>query len=130
MNMKENNLMTDEELEKKMQSRPGETVTKEYMESRIKDVSYHRLPASTVTICSIELDNGFSVRGESACVDPTNFDEEMGRKIAYDKTFPKLWDMFGFLLSEKRYFRSKVDPMGRNDGGIDDADEDEEERTS
>jgi hypothetical protein len=41
----------------------------------------------TVTVCSIKLDNGYSVRGESACVNPENYNREIGEKIAYDNAF-------------------------------------------
>lgn len=98
-------MMTNTELDKAIESLPGERVTKEYMESRIKAVEFHVLPKSTVTVCNITLDNGFSVRGESACVDPANFNKEIGEKIAHDNAFDKLWPHFGFLLAEARYLR-------------------------
>lgn len=34
-----------------------------------------------LTFCTIVLENGFTVTGESACVSPENFDAEMGRKL-------------------------------------------------
>ena len=45
--------------------------------------------------------NGFGVRGESACVDPRNFDEAIGRSIAYENAFDKLWQLEGYLLAER-----------------------------
>jgi hypothetical protein len=77
-------------------------VTPGYIQSRIRETTFSRLDA-TVTLCSIRLDNGFSVRGESACVDPANYNREIGEKIAYDNAFQKLWPLFGFLLAEKRF---------------------------
>lgn len=81
------------------------TVTAEYMQKRIKSVDYLRIPDSTVTICHIVLSNGFSVRGESACVNPDNFEESVGRKIAYDNAFDKIWQLEGYLLAEQIYSR-------------------------
>lgn len=78
------------------------SVEKSYIEARISDVSYHRIPGTTATICNIEMVNGFSVRGESACVDPKNFDEALGRKIAYENAFQNLWQLEGYLLAEER----------------------------
>ena len=77
------------------------SIDTQYIQSRIKDVTYHRIPGTTATICNIEMANGFSVRGESACVDPKNFDEAIGRKIAYDNAFDKLWPLEGYLLAER-----------------------------
>ena len=78
-------------------------VTKEHIESRIVDTSYMVLPDTTVTICNLTLENGFSVRGESACVDPRNFNMQIGREIAYRDAFEKLWQLEGYLLAERRW---------------------------
>lgn len=86
-----------------MSAQPIERVTVEAMQDRIASIDYTVLAGSTVTICSITLDNGYSVRGESACVDPRAFDEALGRLLAYEDAFRKLWPLFGFLLAEKRF---------------------------
>jgi hypothetical protein len=95
--------MNDAQLEQAIASRPHDKVTKEGMEKRIKGADYMVLPNSTVTICNIMLENGFSVRGESACVDPRNFDMEIGKQIAYRDAFSKLWQLEGYLLAERRF---------------------------
>src|SRR5690606_2187974 len=41
-------------------------------------------------------------RGESARVDPANFDAQIGQALAYDDAFRKLWPLFGFALTERR----------------------------
>ena len=84
---------------------PGERVTPDYIKSRIAEIEFNRWPGTMVTLCNITLDNGYSVRGESACVDPTNFDREIGETIAYEDAFKKLWPLFGFLLAEARHRR-------------------------
>lgn len=94
--------MNDQQLEQAIAAQPHEKVTKESIEQRIKSVDYLVLPGTTVTICSITMLNGFSVRGESACVDPRNFNEEIGREIAYRNAFDKLWAFEGYLLAESR----------------------------
>jgi hypothetical protein len=92
------------DLDAAIASKPGEKMTKALIESRIRDVAYLRLN-DTVTLCSITLDNGYSVRGESACVDPANYDQEIGEGLAHSNAFAKLWPLFGFLLAEERYWR-------------------------
>ena len=99
-------MISNEELAKAIESMPGEKVTPDYMKSRIKSIEFSTLPKSTVTLCNITLDNGYSVRGESACVDPANFNREIGEKIAHDNAFNKLWPLFGFLLAEVRFKRA------------------------
>ena len=78
-------------------------VTEEGIKAKISKVEYFQLPDSTVTICSITLNNGFSVRGESACVDPTIFDKDLGEKFAYKDAFDKIWQIEGYLLAEQLY---------------------------
>jgi hypothetical protein len=76
-------------------------VTKQPIEGRIASVDYHRIGA-TVPLCNVTLANGYSVRGESACVDLANFNEETGNRIAYDQAFRQLWPLFGCLLAKQR----------------------------
>ena len=93
-------MLDNAQLDTALNGSPAPRVTKEYMESRITDKTFTRF-SGTVTICEIMLDNGYSVRGESACVNPDNYNQEIGERIAYDKAFNKLWPLFGFLLAEK-----------------------------
>ncbi len=94
--------MNAEELAAAIAATPGEKVTAEYLKSRIAEVKFHRL-GPTLTHCVIHLDNGFTASGESACVDPANYRQEIGEKLSYDQAFNKLWPLFGFLLAEKRF---------------------------
>lgn len=76
-------------------------VTPDHIESVIVAGSYHVFPGTTVTVCCLTLRNGFTVIGESACADPANFNEELGRKIAYDNARNKIWQLEGYLLRQK-----------------------------
>lgn len=82
-------------------------ITEELIDSRIKAVSFLQLPNSTTTICNVLLDNGYSVRGESACVDAKNFNADVGQTIALRRAKEKLWPLFGFMLAELR-FRASI----------------------
>jgi len=93
-------MIDDNKLNELLEASPAERITKEHIESRIKEKEFIRI-GETVTLCHITLDNGYSVRGESACVNPENYNQEIGERIAYDNAFGKLWPLFGFLLAEK-----------------------------
>ena len=54
-----------------------------------------------LTFCVLELQNGFTVTGESACASPENFDAELGRKIARQNAVAKIWPLMGYALKEK-----------------------------
>lgn len=99
----------DTAIEKEIQAKGlnAPRVTPDSIKKRIVKDEYYVFPGTTVTICLITLDNGFSVTGESAAASPANFDEEIGRKIAYDKAYEKIWALEGYLLREKLSKESK-----------------------
>ena len=55
-------------------------------------------PLTLLTFCVIELRNGFTVTGESACASPENFNAEIGRKIARQNAVQKIWPLMGYEL--------------------------------
>lgn len=81
-------------------------ITPEFLNSQIVAVKYERL-GEKITHCRIIVKSGFTFTGESACIDPANYDETIGKKIAYDNAFDKMWGAYGFWLSQKRY---EIDP--------------------
>ncbi len=99
-------MITDQELKDLLAASPAERITEEYMKGRIANTDYTFL-GTTTTICSIVLDNGFSVHGTSACVNKANFNKEIGKKIAHNNAFRQLWPLFGFLLAEKNLLTTK-----------------------
>ena len=76
-------------------------ITPEHVERCIVRAQYHQFPGTTVTVCCLHLQNGFTVLGESACASPENFDAELGRRIAYDDAKRKIWQLEGYLLRER-----------------------------
>lgn len=58
-------------------------------------------PLRLLTICVLILKNGFMVTGESACASPENYNEEIGRKIAYNNAREKIWALEGYILKTK-----------------------------
>lgn len=75
-------------------------LTQEYLESRIDNVHFLR-DGPTLTVCIITMKNGFQLTATSACVDPENFDKELGEKIAYNNAFAKLWELEGYVAKER-----------------------------
>lgn len=73
-------------------------LTPDHIDKQVKGVDYYVFPGTTLTVCAITLQNGFIVTGESAAASPENFDEEIGRKIAYDNARNKIWAFEGYML--------------------------------
>lgn len=85
-------------------------ITPQMIEEKIINEDYHVFPGTTVTICLLTLENGFSVVGESASVSAANFDEAIGRKVARQHARDKMWKLEGYLLRETLYEAATVDP--------------------
>lgn len=76
----------------------------EFLEAQINKVKFRNFKNTSMTHCTITLNNTFEVTGESNCVSALNFDKEIGEVIAYKNAFAKLWELYGFLLCDLRYY--------------------------
>ena len=64
---------------------------------------YERIAATTTTVCYAFLPDGFRIgHGDSACVDPANYNYEDGKKYAKQRAirdaYDNLWQLEGYLL--------------------------------
>lgn len=91
--------ITDEE-SAAVQQTPNR-ISLELMESRVLHVQY-LYPAQIphMTIAVVLLDNGFGLVGKSAPADAGNFNEELGKKFAYEDAIRQAWPLFAFALRE------------------------------
>ena len=87
-------------------------VTLEGIKSKIKGETYLVLPDGKSTLCILELENGFTIKGLSACVDAANFDLMLGRKYAYENAIEQIWPLEGYLLAEKMNQARIIRKMG------------------
>jgi hypothetical protein len=76
-------------------------LTPQDIDAAILAEQYHVFPGTTLTVCALTLKNGYIVTGEAACASPENFDEALGRKIAFDNARNKIWALEGYLLRSK-----------------------------
>lgn len=92
----------DQQMEYKIQEAEltAPRLTPAHIDSTIKDIHYHIVPNTTTTICSLVLMNGFVVNGESASASKDNFNEQIGREIAYNNARDKIWQLEGYLLKQ------------------------------
>lgn len=72
----------------------GDRVTKELIESRIKNVEHQIISicGTKFMYCGIKMDNDFVVVGKPAtCIDEANWRDEIGMEISYDNAFDEIW---------------------------------------
>lgn len=53
-----------------------------------------------LTFCVLVLKNGYTVTGQSSCVDPATFNPLTGREIALENAKEKVWPLLGFRLKD------------------------------
>lgn len=85
-------------------------VTAEGMREKIEKVAFVIDPEQlgTLTICAIQMKNGFQVVGKSACVSADKYDEAFGKKLAFDDAFRQLWALEGYALAEQRHHTKEL----------------------
>ncbi len=65
-------------------------LTLDYIKSLIVNVEYQRF-GDTLTVCVLTLRNGFTVTGESACINKADFNADIGQQVAYNNAVDKIW---------------------------------------
>ncbi len=78
----------------------GSRITQEMVDDFIVGYDVARMGNHTVVMATLR--NGFTIIEESACVDPANYDEEVGRHYAMEKVRSRVWHLLGFLLATAR----------------------------
>jgi len=83
-------------------------ITPQRIQQLVDQIEYkfERVGTTTVTGCWAFLPNGFQVGyGESACVDPANFNRADGEKYAQQRckqaATNKLWELEGYRLAQE-----------------------------
>lgn len=84
------------------------TVTKEEVQENMKDVIVKTVIEfeKPVTYVTVRMINGFTLRESTTCVDPANYNENIGKEICLAKIEDKIWFILGYTLQEKLYQKS------------------------
>lgn len=53
------------------------------------------------TTVAVKLKNGFILTESSACVDPANYDAELGKKLCLQHIENRLWELEGYALQKR-----------------------------
>lgn len=75
-------------------------ITPDMLDAEIVDQAYHVF-FGVLTVCVLQLRNGFTVTGESACASPENYDAAIGQAIARSNAREKIWPLLGFRLKDQ-----------------------------
>jgi hypothetical protein len=123
--MKSDTLQATDDYSAAQSAKPDERVSLASMEAKIVGEHYFTagealrgqrnvpvIPSSLnlLTICVLQLENGFTILGKSAPASADNFDAEKGRRFAYEDAIKQLWPLEGYLLRQKLHDRDNASP--------------------
>jgi hypothetical protein len=74
--------------------------TEEQILATIAEELDYKLGVKTTCVV-LRLKNGFEVVGTSACVDPAEYDHDVGKQMARRRALDKVWELEGYLLQSK-----------------------------
>ena len=66
-----------------------------------------------ITVVIARLENGFCISASSGCVDPANYDVEIGKKSCLRQIRDKLWELEGYVLQKEEYDKRRKDENGK-----------------
>jgi hypothetical protein len=88
--------MSLEQAKATVETKVAPRITSEWIESQIASVQMIR--HGTMTICVIEMRNGFKSVGKSAPASAANYDKAVGERYAYEDAFKPLWQLEAYRL--------------------------------
>jgi len=92
-----------EEFEKThMEVGDNNTIMETNVHDFVKDIKFSKWGKKT-TIANATLANGFIITESSSCVDPANFNMDIGSGICRDAIYNRVWNHLGFLLQCAKY---------------------------
>ena len=83
------------------------TVTIEQVKDNMQDVIVRTLDdfGKPCTYVTVRMKNGFTLRESTTCVDPANYNEDIGKEICLKRIENQIWFLLGYQLQED-LFRS------------------------
>jgi len=75
------------------------TITKEKIQAILDNCHFQtgRIGQKTTVVCAI-LPNGFEITESSACVDPANYNQEVGESVCKERIANRIWQLEGYRL--------------------------------
>lgn len=82
-------------------------VTQEYINQLMSEAEVEEsIFFNKCLVLAFKFKNGFVLTGVGACVDPKNFNLEVGRQVAKEQIADQLWKLEGYLLQQQLAFLS------------------------
>ena len=79
------------------------TVTQEEVNKNMKDILVRTVEefGKPTTYVTVRMENGFTLRESTTCVDSSNYDENIGKEVCLKRIEDKVWFLLGYTLQSK-----------------------------
>ena len=79
------------------------TVTQEEVNKNMQDILVRTVEefGKPTTYVTVRMENGFTLRESTTCVDPSNYDENIGKEVCLKRIEDKVWFLLGYTLQSK-----------------------------
>lgn len=87
----------------------GDKISMTHINERIREIEYQtvELCGTKLMYCGIKMDTGFVVVGKpSVCIDPSNWRDEIGRKISFDNSYDEIFKLEAYRKLAENMERS------------------------
>ena len=86
------------------------TVTPEEVAENMKDVLVRTVVefGKPCTYVTVRMKNGFTLSESTTCVDPANYNEEIGKQICLKRIEDKVWYLLGYSLQTELSAKNRV----------------------
>ena len=89
------------------------TVTQEEVNKNMQDVLVRTVEefGKPTTYVTVRMENGFTLRESTTCVDPSNYSEDIGKEICLKRIEDKIWFLLGYNLQSKLASKQKLNAL-------------------
>ena len=89
------------------------TVTQEEVNKNMQDVLVRTVEefGKPTTYVTVRMENGFTLRESTTCVDPSNYDENIGKEVCLKRIEDKIWFLLGYTLQSKLGSKQKLNTL-------------------
>lgn len=86
------------------------TVTIEQVKENMQDVIVRTLDdfGKPCTYVTVRMRNGFTLRESTTCVDPANYNEDIGKEICLKRIENQIWFLLGYQLQEDLFRKGEL----------------------
>ena len=86
------------------------TVTREDVLANMQDVVVKTVVEfdKPCTYVTVRMKNGFTLRESTTCVDPANYNEEIGKEICLQKIEDKVWFLLWICFTRQTPYQSNI----------------------